>query len=139
MSVETLEELLMDGLKDLYSARKANCAGTPKTGEGRDHLRAQRSLTEPSARDRGPGRTPRRDCRTSGQEADGEDLAGMKGVLEEGSEVLEDIDKGIVRDAALISASQRVEHHEMRRIRRGTRLREDLGYVGGRFTVGANA
>jgi ferritin-like metal-binding protein YciE len=34
-------------------------------------------------------------------------------VLEEGSEVLEDTDKGIVRDAALISASQRVEHYEM--------------------------
>jgi ferritin-like metal-binding protein YciE len=37
----------------------------------------------------------------------------MKGVLEEGSEVLEDTDKGNVRDAALISASQRVEHYEM--------------------------
>jgi len=33
--------------------------------------------------------------------------------LKEGSEVLEDTDKGIVRDAALISACQRVEHYEM--------------------------
>jgi hypothetical protein len=37
----------------------------------------------------------------------------MKGVLEEGSEVLEDTDKGIIRDAALSAASQRVEHYEM--------------------------
>jgi len=37
----------------------------------------------------------------------------MKGVLEEGSEVLEDTEKGLVRDAALISAAQRVEHYEM--------------------------
>jgi len=37
----------------------------------------------------------------------------VKGVLEEGSEILEDTDKGTVRDAALISASQRVEHYEM--------------------------
>ena len=37
----------------------------------------------------------------------------MKGVLEEGSEVLEDTDKGEVRDAGLISAAQRVEHYEM--------------------------
>jgi ferritin-like metal-binding protein YciE len=37
----------------------------------------------------------------------------MKGVLEEGSEVLEDTEKGLVRDAALISACQRVEHYEM--------------------------
>jgi ferritin-like metal-binding protein YciE len=37
----------------------------------------------------------------------------MKGVLEEGSEILEDTEKGAVRDAALISACQRVEHYEM--------------------------
>jgi ferritin-like metal-binding protein YciE len=43
----------------------------------------------------------------------GKSCVGMKGVLEEGSEVLEDTDKGIVRDAALISACQRVEHYEM--------------------------
>jgi len=37
----------------------------------------------------------------------------MKGVLEEGSEVLENTEKGTIRDAALISAAQRVEHYEM--------------------------
>jgi ferritin-like metal-binding protein YciE len=37
----------------------------------------------------------------------------MKGVLQEGSEVLEEADKGLVRDAALISASHRLEHYEM--------------------------
>jgi ferritin-like metal-binding protein YciE len=38
----------------------------------------------------------------------------MKGVLEEGAEVLEETEKGsAVRDAALISAAQRVEHYEM--------------------------
>jgi ferritin-like metal-binding protein YciE len=43
----------------------------------------------------------------------GKTCVGMKGVLEEGSEVLEDTEKGTVRDAALISACQRVEHYEM--------------------------
>ncbi len=37
----------------------------------------------------------------------------MKGVLEEGSEVLEETAEGEVRDAGLISAAQRVEHYEM--------------------------
>jgi ferritin-like metal-binding protein YciE len=48
-----------------------------------------------------------------GKKLTGKTCVGMKGVLEEGSEVLEDTDKGIVRDAALISASQRVEHYEI--------------------------
>jgi ferritin-like metal-binding protein YciE len=37
----------------------------------------------------------------------------MKGVLEEAPEVLEETKNGPVRDAALISACQRVEHYEM--------------------------
>jgi ferritin-like metal-binding protein YciE len=48
-----------------------------------------------------------------GKKMSGKTCVGMKGVLEEGSEVLEDIEKGTVRDAALISACQRVEHYEM--------------------------
>ena len=38
----------------------------------------------------------------------------MKGVLEEGTEVVEETEKGSsVRDAGLITAAQRVEHYEM--------------------------
>ena len=37
----------------------------------------------------------------------------MKGVLEEGAEVLEEVPEGEVLDAAIISAAQRVEHYEM--------------------------
>jgi ferritin-like metal-binding protein YciE len=37
----------------------------------------------------------------------------MKGILSEGSEALKETDQGDVRDAALISGAQRVEHYEM--------------------------
>ena len=48
-----------------------------------------------------------------GKKLTGKTCAGMKGVLSEGSEVLEDTEKGTVRDVALIAAAQRVEHYEM--------------------------
>jgi ferritin-like metal-binding protein YciE len=48
-----------------------------------------------------------------GKSSKGKMCHGMKGVLEEGSEVLDETEKGAVRDAALISAAQRVEHYEM--------------------------
>ena len=48
-----------------------------------------------------------------GKKLTGKTCGGMKGVLEEGSEVLEDLEKGKVRDAAMIGAAQRVEHYEM--------------------------
>ena len=37
----------------------------------------------------------------------------MKGVLQEGEEMLDETETGNVRDAGLISAAQRVEHYEM--------------------------
>ena len=37
----------------------------------------------------------------------------MKGVLEEGSEVIQEIEKGSIRDAGLIAAAQKVEHYEI--------------------------
>jgi ferritin-like metal-binding protein YciE len=48
-----------------------------------------------------------------GKKLTGKTCVGMKGVLEEGSEVIAEIEKGMVRDAGLISACQRVEHYEM--------------------------
>jgi ferritin-like metal-binding protein YciE len=48
-----------------------------------------------------------------GKKLTGKSCVGMKGVLEEGSEVLKETDKGTIRDAALIGAAQRVEHYEM--------------------------
>ena len=43
----------------------------------------------------------------------GKTCEGMKGVLSEGAEVLEETKKGDLRDSGLITAAQRVEHYEM--------------------------
>ncbi len=43
----------------------------------------------------------------------GKTCDGMKGILSEGSEAVKETEEGNVRDAALISGAQRVEHYEM--------------------------
>jgi ferritin-like metal-binding protein YciE len=43
----------------------------------------------------------------------GKTCEGMKGVLSEGAEVLDETEKGDLRDSGLITAAQRVEHYEM--------------------------
>ncbi len=45
--------------------------------------------------------------------AGGKTCKGMQGLIEEGSEHIQEIEKGPVRDAALIGALQRVEHYEI--------------------------
>jgi ferritin-like metal-binding protein YciE len=48
-----------------------------------------------------------------GKSSRGKSCEGMKGLLSEGAELIDEIEKGDVLDAGLISAAQRVEHYEI--------------------------
>jgi ferritin-like metal-binding protein YciE len=113
MSVGTLEELLVDELKDLYSAEKQIIRALPKIIKAVSTPELQEGLTNHLAETKGQVTRLEKMGELLGKKMSGKTCAGMKGVLEEGSEVLEDTEKGLVRDAALISACQRVEHYEM--------------------------
>ena len=113
MSVGTLEELLVDELKDLYSAEKQIVRALPKIIKAVSTPELQRGLSNHLEETKGQVVRLEKIGEILGKKMTGKTCVGMKGVLEEGSEVLEDTDRGVVRDAALISACQRVEHYEM--------------------------
>lgn len=113
MSVGTLEELLIDELKDLYSAEKQIIRALPKLIKAVTTPELKEGLTTHLEETKGQVARLERIGEILGKKMSGKTCVGMKGVLEEGSEVLEDTEKGPVRDAALISACQRVEHYEM--------------------------
>ena len=113
MSVGTLEELLIDELKDLYSAEKQIIRALPKIIKAVSSPELQEGLSNHLEQTKGQVSRLEKMGEILSKKMTGKTCVGMKGVLEEGSEVLEDTEKGIVRDAALISACQRVEHYEM--------------------------
>jgi ferritin-like metal-binding protein YciE len=113
MSVETLQELLIDELKDLYSAEKQIVRALPKLAKAASSPDLQQALLNHLEETKGQVVRLEQIAEIVGKKLTGKTCVGMEGVLEEGSEVLEDTDKGIIRDAALIAASQRVEHYEM--------------------------
>ena len=113
MSVETMQELLIDELKDLYSAEKQIVRALPKIAKAVSSSELQEALLSHLEETKGQVVRLEKIGEIVGKKLTGKTCVGMKGVLEEGSEVLEDTDKGFVRDAALISACQRVEHYEM--------------------------
>jgi ferritin-like metal-binding protein YciE len=113
MSVETLQELLIDELKDLYSAEKQIVRALPKLAKAVSSPALQQALQNHLEETKNQVARLDQIAESVGKKLTGKSCVGMKGVLEEGSEVLEDTDKGIVRDAALIAACQRVEHYEM--------------------------
>jgi ferritin-like metal-binding protein YciE len=113
MSVGTLEQLLIDELKDLYSAEKQIVRALPKIIKAVLTPELQQGLSSHLEETKGQVARLEKIGEILGKKMTGKTCVGMKGVLEEGSEVLEETEKGVVRDAALISACQRVEHYEM--------------------------
>ena len=113
MELETLKDLYIHELKDLYSAEKQIVKALPKmvkaasnkelAGGFEDHLdqtkehvaRLERILTSHDESTRGPK------------------CEGMEGLLKEGDKMIKEDAEDDVRDAGLIAAAQRVEHYEM--------------------------
>jgi ferritin-like metal-binding protein YciE len=113
MSIENFQELLVDELKDLYSAEKQIVRALPKLAKAATSPELKDALLSHLEETKGHVERLEEIAEMVGKKLTGKTCAGMQGVLEEGSEVLEDTDKGNVRDAAMIAAAQRVEHYEM--------------------------
>jgi len=113
MELNTLKDLFIHELKDLFSAesqiikalpKMAKAAANPdlKAGfethleETKEHALRLKTLLE-----------------KHGQTTRGPKCKGMEGLLKEGADMIEEEGDADVLDAGLISAAQRVEHYEM--------------------------
>jgi ferritin-like metal-binding protein YciE len=113
MSVESIQELFLEELKDLYSAEKQITKALPKMAKAVTSEELRSAFESHLQETHGQVERLEKIGEMLGKSLSGKTCNGMKGVLEEGAEVLDDTEKGEVRDAALISAAQRVEHYEM--------------------------
>jgi ferritin-like metal-binding protein YciE len=113
MPAENLQELLIDELKDIYSAEKQIIRALPKMAKAAKSPALRQAFE--THLDETKGQIERLDqiFDTLGKKAGGKVCHGMQGVIEEGKEMMDELEKGDVRDAGLISAAQRVEHYEI--------------------------
>ena len=113
MSVGSIEELFIDELKDLYSAEHQITKTLPKLVKAATTPELKKAFENHLKETEGQIERLDRVLEILGKSPRGKTCAGMKGVLEEGAEMLKETEEGSIRDAALISAAQRVEHYEM--------------------------
>jgi ferritin-like metal-binding protein YciE len=113
MGVENMEELMLDELKDLYSAEKQIVKALPKMAKACESEELKQAFQTHLEETKGHVQRLDQIFEVLGKPSRGKTCHGMQGLLEEGSEMLEEMEKGGVRDAALISAAQRVEHYEI--------------------------
>ena len=112
MKIETLKDLLVHELKDLHSAEQQVIAAMPdmiaasSSRELASALQLHLTLTE--------GHLERLDraLRSFGASRGGQHCRGMEGLVAEAKGVMKDADEDVV-DAAIIGATQKIEHYEM--------------------------
>lgn len=110
---EGLRELFEDELKDIYWAEKALVKAMPKMIKNasseeliaalEDHL----SMTEEQVA------RAEQVFEVLGLKPQGKKCEAMAGLIKEAEEIMKETKKGMVRDAGIISAAQKIEHYEI--------------------------
>lgn len=112
-SITSLKELLVEELKDLYSAEKQLTKALPKMSKAASDPTLKQGFTDHLAQTKVHVERLERALELLGEKAGGKTCKAMKGLVEEGSEAIEEDAPPSIKDANLIGAAQRVEHYEM--------------------------
>jgi ferritin-like metal-binding protein YciE len=111
--MDSLRELYVEGLKDLWSAENQILKGLPRMIKAASHPQLKRAFTKHEAQTRMQVKRLERICKELGESPRGKKCVGMEGLIEEAKELLSEKPEPNVLDAGLISAAQHVEHYEM--------------------------
>ena len=137
MQIKTIEDLFVHLLSDTYSAEKQLTRALPKLARASENPKLSEAFTSHLEETRGhveridqlvesipEFRLKRMKC------------VAMEGLIEEGQEVIDSIEKGAVRDAGLIAAAQKVEHYEIAAYGTLCTLADILGYAEAKTLLG---
>lgn len=131
MAVEKnpLEELLVDELKDLYSAENQIVKALPKMAKAANSQDLRRAFERHLEETRRQIERLNQIGEALGTKLTGKKCKGMEGLIEEGKEVIEEFDDENALDAGLIGAAQKVEHYEIAGYGAARAHAELLGYT----------
>jgi ferritin-like metal-binding protein YciE len=113
MKLETLDDLYVHELRDLYSAENQLVKALPKMAKAASNPQLQEAFEEHLEQTRGHVERLEKIFDELDVSPRGKKCAGMEGLIDEGKEMLEEDASPEVLDAALIAAAQRVEHYEI--------------------------
>ena len=128
MAVKSVNDLLLDELRDIYHAEKQLVKALPKMAKKvkSDQLRQafEHHLEETKGQvERLDQVFQQLDARSSGKRCE-----AMEGLIEEAKEMMDEVTTPEVLDAAMISAAQKVEHYEIASYGSVCALAEALGH-----------
>jgi ferritin-like metal-binding protein YciE len=113
VEINSLRELYIDQLRDLYDAENQLIKALPKMAREASSDELRQAIEEHLEQTRGQAERLEQIFEQLGEKAKGKKCKGMQGVIEEGKETLEEEMEEDTKDAAIIGAAQRVEHYEI--------------------------
>ena len=109
----SLDELFVHELKDLYDAEHRLIEALPQMAEAASSPDLKMAFTTHLRETQGHVRQLEQVFEQLGHEPERQACKAMKGIIDEGSDMLSAKGDDKVRDAALIASAQRAEHYEI--------------------------
>ena len=113
MNLETLKELYVEELRDLYNAENQLIKALPKMAKGASSDELKEAFEKHLDQTKSHVQRLEEVFEELGERTKGKTCQAMKGLIEEGSEILKADGEDSVLDAAIIVAAQKVEHYEI--------------------------
>jgi len=113
MQMNSLQDLFVDQLRDLYDAEGQIVKALPKMAQAAQANELKKAFQDHLVQSRTHQQRLERIFSDLGMTTSGQHCEAMEGLLKEGEEALQLQGDPMVKDAALIAAGQRVEHYEM--------------------------
>lgn len=113
MKPKSLRELYVEQLRDLYDGEQQIIKALPKMIDAAQAEELQDALNDHLEVTKEQSSRLEQIFKNLGEKAKGEKCKGMQGIIQEGDDLIGEIDDENLRDAAIIASAQRVEHYEM--------------------------
>ncbi|MEO8623104.1 MAG: ferritin-like domain-containing protein [bacterium] len=128
MPLNTLADLYVEELKDLYSAENQILKALPKMIKAATNAKLKQCFTDHLEQTKGHVDRLVQLCADLGKSPKGKKCSGMEGILKEGADLIGEDPDPAVLDAGLASAAQHAEHYEMAGYGSVRTWAEQLGY-----------
>ncbi len=113
MQKDSLRELYVNELKDLYNAETQLVKALPKMAKASSNAELRQGFEEHLRQTSEHVSRLEQIFEMLGEKASGKKCLGMEGLVKEGAETMSEDYEDAVMDAAIIGAAQRVEHYEI--------------------------
>ncbi len=113
MRLNSLQELFITELQDLYDAENRLLKALPKMAEKASYTELQNAIREHFEQTKGHVKRLEECFESIGEKIKGEKCKGMVGIIDEGEDMAKKDGEPAAVDAGIIASAQRVEHYEI--------------------------